>query len=44
MTRKFLRDYVPSIYLLKKAEKKIREMEVAARRDINNGKRMLGEE
>jgi hypothetical protein len=26
IARKYLRDYVPSIYLLKKAEKKIREM------------------
>lgn len=43
IVRKYLRDYVPSIYLLKKAEKKIREMEMAVRRGEESGKRVLGE-
>lgn len=28
ISKKYLRDYIPSIYLLKKAEKKIKEMEI----------------
>jgi hypothetical protein len=44
VARKYLRDYVPSIYLLKKAEKKIREMEMEARRESTGGKRVLPEE
>jgi lysyl-tRNA synthetase class I len=45
IARKYLRDYVPSIYLLKKAEKKIREMEMATRREETLGsKRLLEEE
>jgi hypothetical protein len=32
IAKKYLRDYVPSIYLLKKAEKKIKEMEILSKK------------
>ena len=44
IVRKHLRDYIPSIYLLKRAEKRIREMEMAVRKEGTGGKRVLTEQ
>ena len=39
IAKKYLRDYVPSIFLLKKAEKKIKEMEIHSRKEPETNKR-----
>lgn len=39
IAKKYLRDYVPSIFLLKKAEKKIKEMEIQSRKEPETSKR-----
>lgn len=39
IAKKYLRDYVLSIFLLKKAEKKIKEMEIQSRKEPETYKR-----
>lgn len=43
IAKKYMRDYVPSIFLLKKAERKIKEMEIQSRKGPETNNKRLSE-